>query len=166
MSARDEILDRLRTKVREATLPPAWKSQRDFPDLVARFTEALTESEGEARRADGLEAAWEEVDAILREAGAKAVVANDEPPLSAELLTQRWPDCEWHVVGQTEGNLREFCARADVGLSGAEAALAETGSIVRQKWPGKEPVGDVTATSARGPGTCLLSHDRYFHMDG
>ena len=159
MSARDEILDRLRTKVREATLPPAWKSQRDFPDLVARFTEALTGSEGEVRRVDGLEAAWEEVDAILREAGAKAVVANDEPPLSAELLTQRWPDCEWHVVGQTEGNLREFCARADVGLSGAEAALAETGSIVVRSGPGKSRLATLLPPVhvALVPVSCLMT---------
>ena len=137
MSARDEILGRLKTKTREAALPPAWKSQRDFADPVARFTESLTEAKGEVRRVDGLEAAEEEVDAILRELGAQAVVANDEPPLSAEVLTRRWPDYEWHIVEQTAGDLREFCARADVGLSGAEAALAETGSIVIRSGPGK-----------------------------
>ena len=40
-------------------------------------------------------------------------------------------------MGQTAGDLREFCARADVGLSGAEAALAETGSIVIRSGSGK-----------------------------
>ncbi|MFC1717194.1 lactate utilization protein C [Candidatus Poribacteria bacterium] len=137
MSAREEILSRLRTEVREAELPPAWESKRDFPDLVARFTETLTASLGEVRQADSLESAWEEVGAILREEGAKAVVANDEPPLSAEVLTKRWPDYEWHIVGQTTGDLREFCIRADVGISCAEAALAETGSIVVRSGPGK-----------------------------
>lgn len=137
MSARNEILDSLRTKESEADLPPAWESQRDFDDLAARFEESLIAAKGEVRRADNLESAWKEVDAILREIGAQAVVANDEPPFSAELLTERWPECEWHVVGQTAGDLREFCARADVGLSSAEVALAETGSIVVESGPGK-----------------------------
>ncbi len=137
MSAREEILSCLRTEVREAALPPAWRSKREFPDLVTRFTESLTASQGEVRQVDGLESAWEAVGAILREEGAKAVVANDEPPLSAEVLTQRWPDYKWHIVGQTPGDLREFCARADVGISCAEAALAETGSIVVRSGPGK-----------------------------
>jgi len=137
MSARNEILDSLRTEAREADLPPAWKSQREFEDLAARFAESLMAAKGEVRRADDLESAWKEVDAILREIGAQAVVANDEPPFSAELLTERWPECEWHVVGQTAGDLRQFCARADVGLSSAEVALADTGSIVVRSAPGK-----------------------------
>ncbi len=137
MSARDEILDRLRAKVREEALPAVWRSQRQFADLAARFAESLTAARGEARQADDLESAWREVDAILREVGAQAVVANNEPPFSAEVLTQRWPDCEWHVVGQTAGDLRQFCVRADVGLSSAEAALAETGSIIVRSGSGK-----------------------------
>ncbi len=130
MSAREEILNRLRPKAREENPPPAWRSQRAFPDLAARFTESLTAVKGEVRRAASLELAWAEVDEILREVGAQAVAANDEPPLNTVNLGQRWPDCEWHVVGQTAGDLRQFCARADVGLSGAEVALAETGSII------------------------------------
>ena len=137
MSARDEIMGRLQSKMQDAELPPAWKSQRDFPDPVARFTESLETAKGEVRRVDGLEEAWSELDSILLELGAKAIVANDEPPLSAEILKWRWPDYEWHIVDQTEGDLREFCIRADVGLSGAEVALAETGSIVVRSGQGK-----------------------------
>ena len=128
MSAREEILNRLRCKARGERPPPAWRSERKFPDLAARFTESLRAARGEVRRTSSLALAWEAVDGILREVGAQAVVANHEPPLAG--LEQRWPDCEWHVVGQTEGDLRAFCARADVGLSGAEAGLAETGSII------------------------------------
>ncbi len=159
MSARDEIMNRLRSKVRDAELPPAWKSQREFPDLVARFTEALTTAEGEVRQVDSLEHAWKEVDAILREEEAQAVVANDEPPLSAEILTSRWPDYEWHIVGQTEGDLREFCTRADVGLSGAEAALAETGSIVVRSGPGKSRLATLLPPVhvALVPASCLTT---------
>jgi len=137
MSAREEILNRLRSRASRVSLPPAWKSERNFPDLAARFTESLTKVKGEVRRSDNLEAALTEVDTMLREVCAKAVVANDEPPLSTVRLAERWPECEWHVVGQTPGNLREFCARADVGISGVEGALAETGSLVVHSGPGK-----------------------------
>ncbi|MCZ6678759.1 MAG: lactate utilization protein [Candidatus Poribacteria bacterium] len=137
MSSRDEILNRLRRQARPETLPPVWRSQREFADLAARFTESLTAAKGEVRRAESLERAWAEVDAILREVGAQAVVANNEPPLNAIALAARWPDCEWHVVDQTPGDLRQFCARADIGLSGVEAALAETGSLVVHSGPGK-----------------------------
>ena len=137
MSVREEILNRLLRQRRPGTLPDAWRSQRQFPDLTTRFTESLTAVKGEVRRAGSLELALGEVDTILREVEAGAVVANDEPPLNAVALTQRWPDYEWHIVGQTAGNLRQFCARADVGLSGAKAALAETGSIIVSSGPGK-----------------------------
>ena len=137
MSAREEILQQLRNVARREVLPPAWTSRRDFPDLEARFSEALQGGKGEVRRTDDLEGAWEEVGAVLREVGARVVVANHEPPLDQVEVEWRWPGCEWHVVGQTQGDLRAFCARADVGLSGAEAALAETGTIVVSSGRGK-----------------------------
>ncbi len=137
MSAREDILKRLRSKARQETLPPVWRSQREFPDLADRFTKALTAAQGEVRRAQSFESAWAEVEKILHEVGAQAVVANDEPPLNTVEPTQRWPDWEWHIVGQTAGDLRQFCARADVGLSGVEAALAETGGIVIRSGAGQ-----------------------------
>ena len=77
MSAREEILNRLRDRRRKSTLPPVWKSQREFPDLAARFTDPLTAVKGEVRRAENLEQAWDALDTILREVGAQVVVAND-----------------------------------------------------------------------------------------
>mgnify|MGYP001606247073 CR=1 FL=1 len=137
MSAREDILNRLRRTARQETLPPVWRSQREFADLAVRFTESLTEAKGEVRWTESWELALAEVDAILREVGAQAVVANNEPPLNTVALSQRWPEFEWHIVGQTPGDLRQFCARADVGLSGVEAALAETGSLIVRSGPGK-----------------------------
>ena len=52
-------------------------------------------------------------------------------------LRDRFPECDWHVVGRDEGDLRAFCASADVGLSGVSAALAETGSLVVESGNGK-----------------------------
>ncbi len=137
MSARGEILDRLRRKASKVEMPGAWQSQRDFPDLAERFAASLTAVRGEVRRAENLEAALVEVGTILEEVSAKTVVTNNETPLSEEALAERWSECAWHIVGQSSGNLREFCEGADVGLSGVEAALAETGSLVVRSGAGK-----------------------------
>ena len=137
MSPREEILERLRKKASRVEMPGPWQSQRNFPDLAARFTTSLTAVRGEVRRTENLEAALVEVGTVLDEVSAKAVVANSEAPLSEVGLDERWPECEWHLVGKTPGDLREFCARADAGLSGVEAALAETGSLVVHSGIGK-----------------------------
>ena len=137
MSPRDEILERLRRKASKVEMPGPWQSQRNFPDLAERFAASLTAVRGEVRRTDSLESALAEVGTILDEISAKTVVANNEAPLSEVELGERWREREWHVVGQTAGDLREFCARADAGLSGVEAALAETGSLVVHSGVGK-----------------------------
>lgn len=158
LSAREEILQRLQSQARPEVLPPAWTSGRSFADLEDRFAAALEAAHGEVRRAPDLEGAWKEVDTILGEVGARAVVANGEPPLDEALLRQRWPACEWHVVGQTEGDLRAFCVGADVGLSGVEAALAETGTVVVSSGPQKSRMATLLPPLhlALVPRSCLL----------
>jgi L-lactate utilization protein LutC len=137
MSARDEILAALRTKERDVTHPPRWRTRRDFPDLAERFTTALTNVHGEVIRADNLEAAIQALDALFEGLSARQIVANDEPLLTDLNLATRWSGIDWHIVDQAEGDLRAFCAGADVGLSSADAALAETGSIVITSGPGR-----------------------------
>jgi len=158
MSARAEILNRLRSTTRAEILPPAWSSKRAFTDLAARFTESLTAAKGEVRRVESLDSAWREIDTLLHEVQASAVVANDELPLNGVALTQRWPDCEWHIVGQTAGNLRQFCAHADLGLSGVEAGLAETGSLIVSSGAGKSRLATLLPPVhvAMVPVTCLM----------
>lgn len=136
MSARDEILARLREQGRQATLPAPWQSRRHFDDLAARFVQSLTAGSGEVIRASGLQAALDELDRLLAELEVETAVANDEPPLSGLDLGARWPAVDWHVAGQTSGDLRAFCSKADIGLSGAIAALAETGTVILASGPG------------------------------
>ena len=137
MDAREEILNRLRGKARVEAAPPAWRSRRGFDDLADRFEAALTAAHGQVLRAGSLAEALAQVDTVLAELGAQKVVANAGPPLADLDLPGRWPDIEWHIVGKSEGSLRDFCATADVGLSSADAALAETGSIVISSGPGQ-----------------------------
>lgn len=127
MSARNEILQRLRKHPSTGALPSPWTSTPGANDLGARFEEALQASKGEVRRADSFDAALEQLGGVLREVDARAVVVNDLP---RQPLLDRWPQFEWRFVDQNPEDLREYCARADVGVSGAVAALAETGTIV------------------------------------
>jgi L-lactate dehydrogenase complex protein LldG len=137
MSARDEILDRLRQQEREAKLPARWQSRRHFDDLAIRFADSLTAGSGEVFRASSLPGALAQLGRLLTDLGVKTAVTNDELPLSGLDLPARWPAIDWHMVGQTGGELRAFCAAADIGLSGAEAALAETGTIILASGPGR-----------------------------
>jgi L-lactate dehydrogenase complex protein LldG len=135
---RADILSALRTKVRkEEVYPPVWQSRREFDDLAARFAGALASVGGEVIQVESLDIALDRLGELLHSLDAKRVVANGEPPLSDHDLPARWPEIEWHIVGRTAGDLRAFSASADVGLSGADAALAETGSVVVSSGLGK-----------------------------
>lgn len=137
MNSRHKILNQLRTNGRAADLPGPWRSRRQFDDLAGRFDEALTAAKGECHHAASLDAAVEQLHQLLRELNAARIVVNAEPPLTELDLPARWPDFQWHAVGQSDGDLRAFCASADVGLSGADAALAETGSVIVSSGPGR-----------------------------
>ena len=129
MSSRDQILNRLKARQHDVDLPDRWRSRRHFSDLAGRFSESLQASKGEVHHVDTLADAWQRLDHVLADLDVATAVVNQTPPLDAMDWSQHWPDVDWHVVGQTEGALRDFCTTADVGISSAEAALAETGTI-------------------------------------
>ncbi len=136
--AREEILGVVRGRVRRGEgVPAPWQSRQHFDDLVARFTDTLTSLYGEVIRATNADDALNRLGNVLTNLGATRVVVNDEPPLSGIDLAARWPAITWHVAGRTEGDLKAFCAGADAGVTGAIAALAETGSIVVSSGPGR-----------------------------
>ncbi len=136
-SAREDILARLAAHHREGDLPPAHGSTRNFADLSERFSQSLQAAKGEVRIVDDLEAGWREVDALLDEIGAASVVANRECPIDGMDLRRRWPQRQCYIAESDGGDLRAVCAGADVGLSGADAALAETGTVVVSSGPGR-----------------------------
>ncbi len=137
MAAREDILRRLRAHLRTASLPAPWQSRRHFPHLVERFCQALEEVGGEALVVQGEGAARERLHDLLGDLAAHRVVMNNEPPLNQWNLPQRWPEYHWFVVGQSDGDVRTFAASADVGISAALAALAETGTVVLGSGPGR-----------------------------
>jgi L-lactate dehydrogenase complex protein LldG len=137
MNTRQKILNRLAAHKRDTPPLPPWQSQRNFEDLAAQFTLALQKANGEVHRAGSLEEALVVVSAVLEEIEAKMAVANNQPPLNALNLVERWPAIQWRLAGESDDNFRAFCATVDIGLTGADAALAETGTVVVSSGPGR-----------------------------
>ncbi|MCB8984597.1 MAG: lactate utilization protein [Ardenticatenaceae bacterium] len=136
MNAREEILERLRAAGDGATaLPPVWRSRQDFADLTAQFAQAVKGAKGEVRQAADWETAVAELARLLEEIDAKSVVVNGDVVERGGDWHGRFPHIQFHLVGQTAGDLRAFCAVADAGISSADAALAETGSVIVSSGP-------------------------------
>ncbi len=159
MDAREEILSRLNKQNKESELPPAWQSRRQYDDLAQQFVDRLTANKGEVYRASSLEEGLARIGRLLTELKARKVVANAEPPFVGVDLPARWPDIDWYIVDQNHGDLRAFCAGADVGLSGADVALAETGSLIINSGPGKSRLATLLPTVhlALVPTSCLTT---------
>jgi L-lactate utilization protein LutC len=120
-------------------LPAPWQSRRTFSDPVRRFCEALEAAHGEPVVVGSLGGALGAAAGILDGLGAGLVVANSEPPLDGLAPGN---GSAWRVerAGSYEANpdgWRDRCARADAGVTSADALLAETGSLVISSGPGR-----------------------------
>ncbi len=143
MADRTEFLEAIRHRTRAGKYKPtqapdvAWTSKgepRESPpieDPPARFLEELEAVGGHGRRAENLEEAREYVLSLAREQDAKLLVRWDVEEL--ERLGVDGPLEEAGVEVALWRNLedfREVAGKADIGLSTAEWAIAETGSLI------------------------------------
>ncbi len=107
-------------------------------DPPARFLEELEALGGHGRRVKGLEGAREYVLALARERGAKLLVRWDVGELRRLGADKRLREVGMEVaLWRDLEDFREVAARADIGLSTAEWAIAETGSLVIESGPGR-----------------------------
>lgn len=150
MADRAEFLEAIRHRTRTGKYKPthapdvAW-TKREGPresepieDPPARFLQELEALGGHGRRAASFEEARDYVVSLARERDAKLLLRWDVEEL--EELGADGPLAEAGVevvVWRDLGDFREVAARADVGLSGAAWAVAETGSLVLVHGPGK-----------------------------
>ncbi len=137
MKARKEIVERLKSKSRKSIIPKAWVFQREFESLSDQFSSALKTVKGEVVFAETINKAWDILDRLLSQLGVKKVVVTDEMPVNQVNYSERFGIEEWHLVGKSAGDHREFCTSADVSITSADAALAETGSIIISAGPGR-----------------------------
>lgn len=150
MAERREFLDSIRHRTRSGQYRPTvapdspWTrtaERRESPpieDPPARFLEELEALGGHGRRVGNMEEARRYVLDLAREREAKLLVRWDVEALERlevdeplrEAGTEVFP---WRDVG----DFREVVARAEIGLSTASWAIAETGSLVLESGPGK-----------------------------
>jgi L-lactate dehydrogenase complex protein LldG len=150
MADRAEFLGSIRHRTRAGQYKPthapdvAW-TREDGPresapieDPPARFIEELETLGGHGRRVETPEEAREYILSLTRERGAKLLIrwdveeletlGVDGPLEEAGVEVALWRDLD---------DFREVAARADIGLSTAEWAIADTASLVLTSGPGK-----------------------------
>lgn len=167
MADRAEFLEsiRHRTGRYKSTRAPdiAWtpteelRERERIEDPLARFLEELEALGGHGQRVENLERAREYVLALVRERDAKLLIRWDEEEL--EQLGADGPLEESGVevvVWRDLEDFREVSGQADVGLSTAEWAIAETGSLVLTSGPGRSR----TVTLLPPTYVAVLSADR------
>ena len=150
MSGRAEFLEFIRHRTQAGRYKPtnaldvAWtrgeESGEDRPieDPPARFIEELEALGGHGKRVESLEEAREYVLDLAREREAKLLLRWDVDDL--EDLGVDAPLGETGVevaVWRDLADFREIAGKADIGLSTAEWAIAETGTLVLEGGPGK-----------------------------
>jgi L-lactate dehydrogenase complex protein LldG len=150
MADRAEFMESIRHRTRTGRYKPthapdiAWtpgeepRESAPIENPPARFIEELEALGGHAKRVENLEGAREYVLSLARERGAERLIrwdveeletlGVDEPLAEAGVEVTLWRDLE---------DFREVAARADIGLSTAEWAIADTGSLVLTSGPGK-----------------------------
>ena len=150
MSGRAEFLESIRHRTQAGRYKPtnapdvAWTRReesggdRPIEDPPARFIEELEALGGHGKRVENLEEAREYVLDLAREREAKLLLRWDVDDL--EDLGVDAPLGETGVevaVWRDLADFREIAGKADIGLSTAEWAIAETGTLVLEGGPGK-----------------------------
>jgi L-lactate dehydrogenase complex protein LldG len=151
MADRTGFLDNIRHRTRAGQYKPtnapdaAWTRTPDRPftserieDPPSHFLEELATLGGHGERVAGMDEARDYVVALARERGAKLLIRWDAVDLERmgvdEALAEAGVEVAvWHDLH----DFRDVAGRADVGLSTAAWAIAETGSLVLEGGPGK-----------------------------
>jgi L-lactate dehydrogenase complex protein LldG len=113
-------------------------------EMAEQFTAALTGLSGHVHRASGTEGVADLIAGIARERQAATCISWDDEPLGcagllAALASRGLTRVTYDVSGDPERRLLDGAALAGVGLgvTGAHAALADTGGLVLVSGPGR-----------------------------
>jgi L-lactate dehydrogenase complex protein LldG len=148
MANRTEFLTSIRHRTRTGKYKPthapdvAWTRKESPPEIrpiedpPARFLQKLEALGGHGSRAGTMEEATGYVVTIARERSAKLLVRWDDAELEGFDVPLAEAGVEVAVPRDPE-SFREVAGRADVGLSTASWAIAETGSLVLESGPGR-----------------------------
>ncbi len=150
MSARDDILNRLRKTIEKGPpvalpaaaprVPVTRVDDASRPALRARFALELERVRGRLHAAANEAEARESLAEILRGCGAKRVAAWDDVPLTG------WADTCAGLGVTRVGDDRADAATADVGLTGCDAVIAATGTLALEGGPGRSRLASLLPT--------------------
>ena len=155
MADRTEFLEKVRHRARRGRYKPtnapdvAWTPKKEsrgdaragrpqpIQDPPGRFIEELEALGGYGERVGDLEEARERVLSIVRERDAKLLIRWDVPELDGMQIDAPLAEAGVEVaVWRDLEDFRGAAGRADVGLSTAAWAVAETGTLVLEGGPG------------------------------
>ena len=150
MADRAEFLESVRHRTRTGKYKPthapdvAWTSKGEprerepIEDLPARFLEELEALEGHGERVGSVEEARDYVLSLVQEKGANRLVRWDDEELEAMGVDGPLEESGVEVaVWRDLDDFREVAGEAEIGLTTAEWAVAETGSLVLTGGPGR-----------------------------
>ena len=150
MPGRAEFLESIRHRTQAGRYKPtiapdvAWTREGEpcesesIEDPATRFIEELEALGGHGERVENLEEAREYVLELAREREAKLLLRWDVEELDTLGVDAPLREAGVEVaVWRDLADFRETAGKADVGLSTAEWAIAETGTLVLEGGPGK-----------------------------
>lgn len=134
MTSRDAILSALRSargladgeQVADPT--PVLQVEGDLTDAFETNARALL---SEVHRVQGWQAAWQHLESLIREKGWQTAAIWEPPAFPQPGLTDALARASCSVLQPAEW------PGADVGITGADAGIAATGSLVLASGPGK-----------------------------
>src|SRR5215207_6636550 len=150
MPGRAEFLESIRHRTQAGRYKPtnapdvAWtrkeepRENRPIEDPAARFIEELEALGGHGKRVESLDEAREYVLDLTRQREAKLLLRWDVDELDELAVDAPLREAGVEVaVWRDLADFREIAGKADIGLSTAEWAIAETGTLVLEGGPGK-----------------------------
>jgi L-lactate dehydrogenase complex protein LldG len=150
VSGRAEFLESIRHRTQAGRYKPtnapdvAWtregepRESEPIKDPPARFIEELEALGGHGKRVENLDQAREYVLELAREREAKLLLRWDVDELEELRVDEPLGKAGVEVaVWRGLADFRDIAGKADIGLSTAEWAIAETGTLVLEGGPGK-----------------------------
>ena len=145
MNARDEIMAAIRQGLRSAYLPGATEaplsSDRPPPERTSGDVDTFqTEAElvgAEVHRVAGTQEAAQKVIKLVKDAGAKRVLTWSETAIGVDGLQAALSEAGIGWQEPEQGAHPSTYETFEVGLSGADAALADVGALVLVSGPGR-----------------------------
>ena len=135
-TSRQEFLARVRSRVVVTSIgssqpvEPAAPKVSAQADLIAQFTAALEKVGGRVHRVASADEAQEQLVQILRQCHAQRVVWADVPELDDLDLESLKGEFQASSVARLDSPLRDVLAQTDVGITNADYAIAETGTLL------------------------------------